>query len=254
MIGKSKFKFSVLTAVGGLSLLGSVIGAGASDGNLLENGEFLDGIAHWSAEGEMAQYGATEIQSMYLMNMAPADAGLPAIVYQCIDVSGGAQYDFEAGMTMDAEQARSGAAWLATYWWEGEDCAGSLLDTTLSEPARQTSTMQYQPTAPDGARSAWAAVMTTQDPAAPKDGDRPFVTLWDDVYFGLAAEQTSETNGAGTGEPTDLQVEGDDQYREPLESNENPGDAGELNLMLVAGVAVAVVGGGAVLLPARRKR
>lgn len=194
MIRKHKFKYSMLGAVGGLSLLSGVAGAAASNGNLLENPEFLDGVQHWSAVNEIAQFGATEIQSMYILNTTSHDAGLPAVVYQCVDVSGGAQYRFEANVTIPPNQPKTGAAWLATYWWDGDGCGGSQIDSQLGERVTQSTVgLSMDVTAPENARSAWVAVANSHDPAAPKPGDRLFSTLWDDLYFGLAAEQPADS-------------------------------------------------------------
>jgi len=256
MIGKNKFKYSILTALGSISLLGSVVGASASDGNLLENPEFLDGVWHWSAASDIAQYGATEIQSMYVMNTASDDAGIPAVVYQCVEVSGGASYHFEASVTINPNQPKTGAAWLATYWWDGDDCGGSQVDLQLGERVTQsTSRLTLEATAPENARSVWAAVAASHDPAAPKPGDRLFATLWDDVYFGLAADEQS--NGpAESGEPT-APATGDEGIDSgAMQQAESDGDSGLPDPAIAAGVAgIAMVAvGGAVLLPARRKR
>ena len=251
MIGKTKFKYSILTAVGGLSLLGSVVGAGADDGNLLANSEFLDGVQHWTAADGPVQYGATEIQSMYLMNTASADAGLPAVVYQCVDVSEGDQYHFRANVQIDAGQPKTGAAWLAMYWWDDEGCGGSLLDMALSERVTHSAARAYDTVAPEGARSAWAAVANSHDPAAPKAGDRLFATLWDDLYFGVVGTAEAPAEAAGdTAEGQDGAVD------ETAEDEDDSGKGVGRAMLLAAGVigAAAVVVGGSAVLPRRRKR
>lgn len=233
-----KTKYSILSAAAGLSLLGGVVAAGAAGGNYLLNGDFSDEWTHWTQYNDTASMGGNEKGGIYIENVSYSEDPQPAIVYQCVDVQAGMEYRFGADVSIEQDQDRPGSARLGTYWWTGENCTGGLLGVSLHTPVtHDTPGMFYHPIAPEHAVSAWAALIVQQDaPVASDLHPEPFITDWDNAYFGRPYPMGQE-RPEDEGEPVVLeepenptppdepQVEGERPEDEPGDQpQDEPGD------------------------------
>jgi hypothetical protein len=225
MIRKHKLKYSILSAAAGLSLLGGVVSAAASDGNMLVNGDFSQNVPAWLLHPAPGVGHDIVGGKLIVMNDSDPEAPLPGIVYQCVTVESNTLYHFSAEVEVKPGQERQPLVSLATYWYAGDDCGGPMLEMEPSGTASGSMAIWYSVEAPGSAKSARAALVTFHEPLFVLHDPGPLVVEWDNVYFGQPGEGAIGSDTRDEEERPVRPRPGDEPQREPGDRpQDEPGD------------------------------
>lgn len=231
MIRKTKLKYSILSATAGLSLLGSVVTAGAAEGNYLQNGDFSFDVFAWELHPGADSTYENDGGRLLVTNDSFSEAPLPTAVSQCVDVVGDQAHTFSAEVFIPSDQDRAPHARIVTFWYDDYECEGLMLSFANGGGRSTDGSLTYWPMSPEDAKSARAVLVLEQlDPIASELNPDPMFAEWDNVYFGRpmeTAEEPDRPDGDG-GEPVVLEEPENPQPPDvPQVEDERPDEPGD---------------------------
>ena len=170
------------------ALLASALPARAADGNLVENGDFREGLAAWSrldlvsfSAGGAATAGSARI------TLPNRPAGGDALI-QCVAVEGWRLYDLAASALLPEWPGHSGGVSVRLQWHPAPNCQGETLrgapsvDFSHVEPTGWQVKEKRRVPAPQAAVSALVVVV------ARSAGSEPYPIYVDDVVLRRSVE------------------------------------------------------------------